>query len=91
MSFSSFKLCNLIYLPLLPLAVLIMSLPTRRLGKDGPEVTGLGLGLMSLGSAHGPAGSDEERLFFLDKACELGARNWDSADIYGDTEALLGK
>jgi aryl-alcohol dehydrogenase-like predicted oxidoreductase len=68
-----------------------MSLPTRRLGKDGPEVTGLGLGLMSLGSAYGPAGSDEERLVFLDKACELGARNWDSADIYGDTEDLLGK
>lgn len=68
-----------------------MSLPTRRLGKDGPEVTGLGLGFMSLGSAYGPAGSDEERLFFLDKACELGARNWDSADIYGDTEELLGK
>jgi aryl-alcohol dehydrogenase-like predicted oxidoreductase len=68
-----------------------MSLPTRRLGKDGPEVFGLGLGLMSLGSAYGPAGSDKERLFFLDQACELGARNWDSADIYGDTEALLGK
>jgi aryl-alcohol dehydrogenase-like predicted oxidoreductase len=30
-------------------------------------------------------------LVFLDKACELGARNWDSADIYGDTEELLGK
>lgn len=68
-----------------------MSLPTRTLGKDGPEVTGLGLGLMSLGNAYGHAGSDEDRLAFLDKAYELGARNWDGADIYGDTEELLGK
>lgn len=46
---------------------------------------------MSLGNAYGPAGSDSERLAFLDKAHELGARHWDGADIYGDTEDLLGK
>lgn len=68
-----------------------MSLPTRTLGKDGPSLTGLGLGLMSLGNAYGHAGTDEERFVFLDKAHELGARNWDGADIYGDTEELVGK
>jgi aryl-alcohol dehydrogenase-like predicted oxidoreductase len=68
-----------------------MSLPTRSLGKSGPEVTGLGLGLASLGHAYGPAGSDEERLVFLNKAYELGARNWDCSDIYGDAEELVGK
>lgn len=69
----------------------MMSLPTRTIGKNGPEVAGLGSGLMSLGHAYGHAGSDEERFNFLDKACELGATNWDCADIYGDTEELLGK
>lgn len=27
----------------------------------------------------------------LDRAYELGQHNWDSADIYGDSEDLLGK
>ncbi|KAH7353382.1 aldo/keto reductase [Plectosphaerella cucumerina] len=35
--------------------------------------------------------SDEERLEVLDRAWEIGARNWDSADAYGDNEDLLGK
>ena len=49
-----------------------MSVPTRTLGKNGPEVAGLGFGLMSLGNAYGYAGSDEERFDFLDRACGLG-------------------
>jgi aryl-alcohol dehydrogenase-like predicted oxidoreductase len=68
-----------------------MYIPTRTLGKGGPKVTGLGLCLMSLGSAYGLAGSDSEHLAFLDKAYELGARKWDCADIYGDIEELRGK
>ncbi|KAL0930344.1 putative aldo/keto reductase [Colletotrichum truncatum] len=67
------------------------SLPTRRLGKDGPEITALGLGLMGLSVAYGKPGSDEERLAFLDRAWELGARNWDTSDFYGDCEVILGK
>lgn len=35
--------------------------------------------------------SDEERLKVLDRAWELGCTNWDSADLYGDSEDLLGK
>ncbi|EOD47537.1 putative aldo-keto reductase putative protein [Neofusicoccum parvum UCRNP2] len=66
-------------------------LPTRKLGKNGPEVTALGLGLMGLSVAYGPAKPDAERLAFLDKAYELGERHWDSADMYGDNEDLLGK
>lgn len=38
------------------------------------------------------AGSpDEDRLAVLDRAWELGCTNWDSADMYGDSEDLLGK
>lgn len=68
-----------------------MSLPTRTLGKNGPQVQALGVGLMSLSHAYGFGGSDEERFAFLDKAFDLGERFWDSADLYGDNEDLLGK
>lgn len=40
---------------------------------------------------YGTFGSDEERFKVLDRAVELGATNWDSADMYGDNEDLLGK
>ena len=69
----------------------IMSLPTRTLGKNGPQVIASGLGLMSLGHAYGHAGSDEDRFAFLDKAYELGETTWDCADIYGDAEDVTGK
>ncbi len=35
--------------------------------------------------------SDEERLKVLDRAWELGCVNWDTADMYGDSEDLVGK
>lgn len=68
-----------------------MSLPTRALGRNGPQVTGLGFGLMNLGGAYGFGGSDEDRLAFLDRALHWGETFWDGADIYGDTEDLVGK
>jgi len=67
------------------------SLPTRPLGKNGPQVSALGFGAMGLSIAYGAAGSDEERLEFLDHLFSLGETFWDSADAYGDSEDLLGK
>jgi aryl-alcohol dehydrogenase-like predicted oxidoreductase len=66
-------------------------LPTRKLGKNGPEVTALGLGLMGISAFYGASESDSERFAVLDRAYELGQTNWDSADIYGDSEDLVGK
>ncbi|GAB1321040.1 hypothetical protein MFIFM68171_11250 [Madurella fahalii] len=66
-------------------------LPTRKLGKDGPEITAIGFGLMGLSTAYGSVGPDEERLKVLDRAWELGCTNWDTADLYADSEDLLGK
>ncbi|KLU85160.1 hypothetical protein MAPG_04190 [Magnaporthiopsis poae ATCC 64411] len=66
-------------------------IPTRRLGKNGPEVAAIGFGLMGLSWGYGAVGSDEERLKVLDRAWEIGATNWDSANIYGDSEDLIGK
>ena len=51
----------------------------------------MGIGLMSLGHVYGSAGGDEPRLAFLDAMHALGATFWDDADIYGDTETLVGK
>ena len=69
------------------------SIPTRRLGKNGPQVAALGFGAMglSLSAFYGTPISDEERFKVLDRAIELGSTFIDSADIYGDNEDLLGK
>ncbi|KAL2818556.1 putative aldo-keto reductase [Aspergillus granulosus] len=68
-----------------------MSLPTSPLGRNGPEVTRLGFGLMGLGSYYGQPLAHEKGVALLDHAYALGARFWDTADIYGDNEDLLGK
>jgi aryl-alcohol dehydrogenase-like predicted oxidoreductase len=68
-----------------------MSPSTAPLGKNGPEVQRVGFGLMGLSSFYGEVKPDTERLALLDQVYELGERHWDSADMYGDSEDLLGK
>lgn len=68
-----------------------MSSSFRTLGRDGPQVNPIGLGIMSIGGVYGAAGSDEDRFTLLDRAHELGQTFWDCADIYGDTEEVIGK
>jgi aryl-alcohol dehydrogenase-like predicted oxidoreductase len=55
-------------------------LQTRRLGKDGPEVTALGYGAMGLSLAYGAVLPEEQRLRLLDQIYELGETNWDSGE-----------
>lgn len=66
-------------------------LETRKLGKQGPEVCAIGFGAMGLSAFYGATQSDEERFKILDRAYELGQNNWDSADMYSDSEDLIGK
>ncbi|KAL4879184.1 NADP-dependent oxidoreductase domain-containing protein [Aspergillus karnatakaensis] len=68
-----------------------MSIPTRTLGLNGPEVPAVGLGLMSIGGVYGAAPSDEDRLALLDHAHSIGQWFWDTADIYSDSEEIVGK
>ncbi|KAJ8107259.1 hypothetical protein ONZ43_g6788 [Nemania bipapillata] len=67
-------------------------LPTRPLGRHGPQVPQLGFGLMELGIGYGNTTlSDAERFTVLDRAWEIGATFWDTAAGYGDNETLIGK
>ena len=51
---------------------------SRPLGKNGPLVPRLGLGLMNNSGAYNAKPSDEQRLALLDKAWELGEVFWDT-------------
>lgn len=67
------------------------ALKTKALGKNGPQVTALGFGTMGLSAFYGNPKPDTERFALLDKAYESGELHWDSADMYMDSEDLLGK
>ncbi|KAH7018172.1 putative aldo-keto reductase [Microdochium trichocladiopsis] len=65
---------------------------TAPLGKNGPLVSRIGLGLMGMSlPVYGSTPSDEDRFALLDRALELGQTFWDTADMYGDGESLVGK
>lgn len=64
---------------------------TRSLGKGGPRISALGFGAMGLSAFYGKVEADEERFKILDRAYELGQTHWDSADVYLDSEDLIGK
>lgn len=58
-----------------------MAAPTASLGKNGPKVPALGFGLMGMSIGYGTAPSTEERFKVLDRAIELGATFWDTAEF----------
>jgi aryl-alcohol dehydrogenase-like predicted oxidoreductase len=64
----------------------------RTLGKNGPQVSALGLGCMGMSFAYGPT-DDEESLQVLRRYLELGGNFLDTAEIYGPykNEELLGR
>ncbi|CAK7238647.1 MAG: hypothetical protein STHCBS139747_000065 [Sporothrix thermara] len=67
------------------------AIESRPLGKNGPLLPRIGLGLMNNSGGYNAIPSDEERMAFLDKAFAIGERLWDTADIYQDSEDLLCK
>src|ERR1700732_4747691 len=54
----------------------------RKLGKNGPSVSALGLGCMGMSYAYGPA-DEQESLQVLRRYLELGGNFLDTAEVYG--------
>ncbi|HEX3862365.1 MAG TPA: aldo/keto reductase [Stellaceae bacterium] len=69
-----------------------MAAEKRRVGKNGPEVTAIGLGCMSLSGTYGPS-DDAAGIALVQKAIDLGVNHLDSSDMYGwgQNEDLLGR
>ncbi len=66
-------------------------LPTRKLGRQGLEVSALGLGCMGMSQSYGVP-DDKESIATLHRALELGVTFLDTAEVYGPftNEELLG-
>ncbi|KAI3604921.1 putative aldo-keto reductase [Moniliophthora roreri] len=64
-------------------------IPQRKIGNA--TVPAIGFGVMGIATAYGKVDTDEERLKVLDAAYEAGCTFWDTANVYGDSEDLIGK
>src|SRR6266851_8819546 len=67
-------------------------LKKRKLGKQGLEVSALGLGCMGMSQSYGTR-NDPESIATLERAIELGVTLFDTAEAYGvgHNEELLGR
>ncbi|HTI58717.1 aldo/keto reductase [Mucilaginibacter sp.] len=65
----------------------------RKLGKNGPEVSSLGLGCMGLSFGLGPATEKQDAIKLIRRAFELGVTFFDSAEAYGPyvNEEVVGE
>jgi aryl-alcohol dehydrogenase-like predicted oxidoreductase len=69
-----------------------MTLSKRKLGKQGLEVSAIGLGCMGMSQSYGPA-DEAESIATLHRAIDLGCTFFDTAEVYGPftNEALIGR
>ena len=69
-----------------------MTLSKRKLGRQGLEVSAIGLGCMGMSQSYGPA-DEAESIATLHRALDLGCTFLDTAEVYGPltNEALIGR
>jgi aryl-alcohol dehydrogenase-like predicted oxidoreductase len=67
-------------------------LTKRRLGRQGPEVSALGLGCMGMSQSYGVR-DDPESIATIHRALDLGVTFFDTAEVYGPfvNEELVGQ
>jgi aryl-alcohol dehydrogenase-like predicted oxidoreductase len=65
----------------------------RRLGRNGPEVSALGLGCMGMSFGYGPPADRQEMTSLIRNAVERGVTFFDTAEVYGPftNEELVGE
>lgn len=65
----------------------------RKLGKDGLEVSALGLGCMGMSHGYGPASDKKEMISLIHNAVDRGITFFDTAEVYGPyiNEELVGE
>ena len=65
---------------------------SRRLGRNGPRVSAVGLGCMGISQSYGRP-DEPEGLATIHRALELGVNFLDTADVYGPftNEELVGR
>lgn len=70
-----------------------MKMKTRVLGKNGLEVSALGLGCMGLSFGYGPATNKQDAIKLIHTAFDAGINFFDTAEVYGPftNEELLGE
>src|SRR5512146_1208862 len=66
---------------------------TRTLGRNGLEVSAIGLGCMGLSHAYGPAAAKADAIALIRHAVERGVTFFDTAEVYGPftNEELVGE
>ncbi len=66
---------------------------TRILGKNGPEISTLGLGCMGMSFGYGVVPDKKEMINLIHKAVESGVTFFDTAEVYGPftNEELVGE
>ena len=68
-------------------------IPTRKLGRQGLEVSAIGFGCMGMSFGFGPAKDKQEMILLLRAAVERGITFFDTAEVYGPfvNEELVGE
>ncbi|WP_424985687.1 aldo/keto reductase [Microbulbifer sp. S227A] len=64
---------------------------SRKLGRDGPEISAIGIGAMSFADFYGPTNEAESHAI-LDAALDFGITHLDTANVYGmgKSESAIG-